>query len=196
MCVGAALLGAGSTTAAAGGISAATAFNIGLGLTAANAFLGRAALAKNARDIRDQAIIANQNLEKQKREQKSAIAQREAEEKKSAAQNIFFEQIKFLEAKEKVVTSEQAGLSVNILKNYFEGQGGRYAERINQGLESTKLAYELQNKEVDAAFTRNRNSLQGQINTAYSQVPTLGQTLLNIGTQGVTTYLGLLPKTV
>ena len=167
-----------------------------MGLTAANAFLGRAALAKNARDIRDQAIIANQNLEKQKREQKSAIAQREAEEKKSAAQNIFFEQIKFLEAKEKVVTSEQAGLSVNILKNYFEGQGGRYAERINQGLESTKLAYELQNKEVDAAFTRNRNSLQGQINTAYSQVPTLGQTLLNIGTQGVTTYLGLLPKTV
>ena len=194
MCVGAALFG--GKALAGTGLSAATAFNIGLGLTAANAFLGRAALAKNARDIRDQAIIANQNLEKQKREQKSAIAQREAEEKKSAAQNIFFEQIKFLEAKEKVVTSEQAGLSVNILKNYFEGQGGRYAERINQGLESTKLAYELQNKEVDAAFTRNRNSLQGQINTAYSQVPTLGQTLLNIGTQGVTTYLGLLPKTV
>jgi len=194
MCVGALLFG--GKALAGTGLSAATAFNIGLGLTAANAFLGRAALAKNARDIRDQAIIANQNLEKQKREQKSAIAQREAEEKKSAAQNIFFEQIKFLEAKEKVVTSEQAGLSVNILKNYFEGQGGRYAERINQGLESTKLAYELQNKEVDAAFTRNRNSLQGQINTAYSQVPTLGQTLLNIGTQGVTTYLGLLPKTV
>jgi len=194
MCVGALLFG--GKALAGTGLTAATAFNIGLGLTAANAFLGRAALAKNARDIRDQAIIANQNLEKQKREQKSAIAQREAEEKKSAAQNIFFEQIKFLEAKEKVVTSEQAGLSVNILKNYFEGQGGRYAERINQGLESTKLAYELQNKEVDAAFTRNRNSLQGQINTAYSQVPTLGQTLLNIGTQGVTTYLGLLPKTV
>ena len=194
MCVGALLFG--GKALAGTGLSAATAFNIGLGLTAANAFLGRAALAKNARDIRDQAIIANQNLEKQKREQKSAIAQREAEEKKSAAQNIFFEQIKFLEAKEKVVTSEQAGLSVNILKDYFEGQGGRYAERINQGLESTKLAYELQNKEVDAAFTRNRNSLQGQINTAYSQVPTLGQTLLNIGTQGVTTYLGLLPKTV
>jgi len=194
MCVGALLFG--GKALAGTGLTAATAFNIGLGLTAANAFLGRAALAKNARDIRDQAIIANQNLEKQKREQKSAIAQREAEEKKSAAQNIFFEQIKFLEAKEKVVTSEQAGLSVNILKNYFKGQGGRYAERINQGLESTKLAYELQNKEVDAAFTRNRNSLQGQINTAYSQVPTLGQTLLNIGTQGVTTYLGLLPKTV
>jgi len=194
MCVGALLFG--GKALAGTGLTAATAFNIGLGLTAANAFLGRAALAKNARDIRDQAIIANQNLEKQKREQKSAIAQREAEEKKSAAQNIFFEQIKFLEAKEKVVTSEQAGLSVNILKDYFEGQGGRYAERINQGLESTKLAYELQNKEVDAAFTRNRNSLQGQINTAYSQVPTLGQTLLNIGTQGVTTYLGLLPKTV
>ena len=40
MCVGAALLGAGTT--------AATAFNVGLGLTIANAFVGRAAAQQKA----------------------------------------------------------------------------------------------------------------------------------------------------
>ena len=43
MCVGAALLGAGAST------SAVAAFNTGLALTAANAFLGRAAAQQNAR---------------------------------------------------------------------------------------------------------------------------------------------------
>ena len=52
MCVGAALLGAGS---------AATAFNIGLGLTVANAFLGRQAAQQNARQTYQAALAANKS---------------------------------------------------------------------------------------------------------------------------------------
>ena len=56
MCVGAAL--GLSTTAGSGlfGLSAASAFNIGLGLTAANAFAGRAAAQQRADQTYNQAL--------------------------------------------------------------------------------------------------------------------------------------------
>ena len=63
MCVGAALLGAGAST------SAVAAFNIGLGLTAANAFLGRAAAQQRADQVYNQALLANQSAEDDKRQQ-------------------------------------------------------------------------------------------------------------------------------
>ena len=59
MCVGAALFG----SAKIGGgtfLSAATAFNIGLGLTAANAFVGRAAAQQQADQTYNQALLENQ----------------------------------------------------------------------------------------------------------------------------------------
>ena len=49
MCVGGLLLGAGTT--------AATAFNIGLGLTVANAFVGRAAAKSKAEQTFQQALM-------------------------------------------------------------------------------------------------------------------------------------------
>ena len=42
---------------------AAAAFNIGLGLTAANAFLGRAAAKQRADQTYNQALLANQSAE-------------------------------------------------------------------------------------------------------------------------------------
>ena len=71
MCVGAALFGSAKL---AGGLSAATAFNIGLGLTAANAFIGRAAAQSAANQTYNQALIANQSAEDAKRAQQEAFA--------------------------------------------------------------------------------------------------------------------------
>ena len=75
MCVGAAL---GLPTVAGSGLfglSAASAFNIGLGLTAANAFAGRAAAQDRASQTYNQALLANQSAERDKRQQQLALSE-------------------------------------------------------------------------------------------------------------------------
>ena len=190
MCVGAALLGAGSTTAAAGGISAATAFNIGLGLTAANAFLGRAAAQQNARQTYQAALAANKSAEDDKRQQQLALAERKAEQEKSAAQDIFAKNIVNLQRSRQILASERAGTTIGLLLQDNERQGANYRESINQSLESMNRQYAFNIQQTEAQFDNRRNDLQSNINRAYNQIPSLGQTLLNIGTQGVGLYMG------
>ena len=194
MCVGAALLGAGSTTAAAGGISAATALNIGLGLTAANAFLGRAAARSNARQIYQSALAANKSAEDDKRQQQLALAERKAEQEKSAAQDIFAKNIVNLQRSRQILASERAGTTIGLLLQDNERQGANYREKINQTLESMNRQYAFNIQQTEAQFDNRRNDLQSNINRAYNQIPSLGQTLLNIGTQGVGLYMGALPS--
>ena len=190
MCVGAALLGAGSTTAVAGGISAATAFNIGLGLTAANAFLGRAAARSNAKQIYQSALAANKSAEDDKRQQQLALAERKAEQEKSAAQDIFAKNIVNLQRSRQILASERAGTTIDLLLQDNERQGANYRESINQSLESMNRQYAFNIQQTEAQFDNRRNDLQSNINRAYNQIPSLGQTLLNIGTQGVGLYMG------
>lgn len=194
MCVGAALLGAGSTTAAAGGISAATALNIGLGLTAANAFLGRQAAKSNARQIYQSALAANRSAEDDKRQQQLALAERKAEQEKSAAQDIFAKNIINLQRSRQVLASERAGTTIGLLLQDNERQGANYRESINQSLESMNRQYAFNIQQTEAQFDTRRNNLQSNINEAYNAIPSLGQTLLNIGTQGVGLYMGALPS--
>ena len=194
MCVGAALLGAGSTTAAAGGISAATALNIGLGLTAANAFLGRATARSNARQIYQSALAANRSAEDDKRQQQLALAERKAEQEKSAAQDIFAKNIINLQRSRQVLASERAGTTIGLLLQDNERQGANYREKINQTLESMNRQYAFNIQQTEAQFDTKRNNLQSNINEAYNAIPSLGQTLLNIGTQGVGLYMGALPS--
>ena len=176
MCVGAALLGAGAST------SAVAAFNIGLGLTAANAFLGRAAARDKANQTYNQALIANQSAEDDKRQKQLALSERKAEEEKFAAQDKFAKTIDALQAKASIVASEQAGTTVGLLLMDQERQAANYREKINQSIEST-----------ESQFASTRNQLQSNINAAYNAIPTLGQTLLNIGTQGTTMALAAMP---
>ena len=192
MCVGAALLGAGSTAAGTGllGLSAATTFNIGLGLTAANAFLGRAAKQQNARQTYQAALAANRSAEDDKRQQQLALAERKAEQKKSAAQDIFAKNIINLQRSRQILASERAGTTIGLLLQDNERQGANYRESINQSLESMNRQYAFNIQQTEAQFDNRRNDLQSNINRAYNQIPSLGQTLLNIGTQGVGLYMG------
>ena len=193
MCVGAALLGAGSTTAVAGGISAATALNIGLGLTAANAFLGRQAAKSNARQIYQSALAANRSAEDDKRQQQLALAERKAEQEKSAAQDIFAKNIINLQRSRQVLASERAGTTIGLLLQDNERQGANYREKINQTLESMNRQYAFNIQQTEAQFDTRRNNLQSNINEAYNAIPSLGQTLLSIGTQGLSLGLASLP---
>ena len=181
MCVGAALLGAGP---------AATAFNIGLGLTVANAFAGRAAARDRANQTYNQALIANQSAEDDKRKKQLALAERKAEEEKFAAQDKFAKTIDALQAKASIVASEQAGTTVGLLLMDQERQAANYREKINQSLESMQRQYTFNIQQTESQFLSRRNQLQSNINEAYNAIPSLGQTLLNIGTQGVGMYLG------
>ena len=181
MCVGAALLGGAGT--------AATAFNIGLGLTIANSFVQRAA----AQDLADQtfnrALIANQSAEADKRQKQLALAERRAEEEKFAAQDKFAKTIDALQAKRAIVASEQAGTTIGLLLMDQDRQAANYREKVNQSIESMQRQYIFNIQQTESQFESRRNQLQSNINEAYNAIPSLGQTLLNIGTQGVGMYL-------
>ena len=193
MCVGAAL--GLSTTAGSGlfGLSAASAFNIGLGLTAANAFAGRAAAQQRADQTYNQALLANQSAEKDKRQQQLALSEKKTEEEKFAAQDKFAKTIDALQASRAIVASEQAGTTVGLLLMDTERQAANYRERINQSLESMQRQYLFNVQATESQFEGRRNQLQSNINEAYNAIPSLGQTLLNIGTQGVGMYFNALP---
>lgn len=184
MCVGAALLGAGAST------SAVAAFNIGLGLTAANAFIGRAAAQQRADQTYNQALLANQSAEDDKRQKQLALSERKAEEEKFAAQDNFAKTIDALQAKRAIVASEQAGTTIGLLLMDQDRQAANYREKVNQSIESMQRQYIFNIQQTESQFDTRRNQLQSNINEAYNAIPSLGQTLLNIGTQGVGMYLG------
>ena len=179
MCVGAALLGPGI---------GATAFNIGLGLTVANAFVGRAAAQSAANQTYNQALLANQSAERDKRLQQQALAEQKQAKEKAEAQNIFARNIEALQANRAIIASERAGTTIGLLLMDNERQAANYRESINQSLESFRRQYDRNILQTEAQFENRRNDLQTNINQAYNQIPTLGQTLLNIGTGALNQY--------
>tara|TARA_R110002020_G_scaffold110296_7_gene254898 strand:+ start:1391 stop:1972 length:582 start_codon:yes stop_codon:yes gene_type:complete len=193
MCVGAAL--GLSTTAGSGllGLSAATAFNVGLGLTAANAFAGRAAAQDAANQTYNQSLITNRSLEENKRQQQLALSERKAEEEKFAAQDKFAKTIDALQASRSIIASEQAGTTVGLLLMDQDRQAANYREKINQSIESMQRQYLFNIEATESQFVSQRDQLQSNINKAYNAIPSLGQTLLNIGTQGAGMYFNALP---
>ena len=182
MCVGAALLGGVNTA------GAALAFNVGLGLTAANAFVGRAAAKDRANQTYNQALLANQSAEDDKRRQQLALAEQKAAKETQDAQNIFAKNIEALQANRAIIASERAGTTIGLLLMDNERQAANYRESINQSLESFRRQYDRNILETEAQFQNRRNDLQSDINQAYNQIPTLGQTLLNIGTGALNQY--------
>ena len=182
MCVGAALLGGVNTA------GAALAFNVGLGLTIANAFVGRAAAKSAAEQTFQQALIANRSAERDKRLKQQALAEQKRAKEVQSYQNIFARNIEALQANRAIIASEQAGTTIGLLLMDNERQSANYRESINQSLESFRRQYDRNILVTEAEFENRRNDLQSSINDAYNQIPTLGQTLLNIGTGALNQY--------
>ena len=172
---------------------AATAFNVGLGLTVANSFAQRAAAKDQANQTYNQALIANRSAEADKRQKQLALSERKAEEEKFAAQDKFAKTIDALQASRSIIASEQAGTTVGLLLMDTDRQAANYREKINQSIESMQRQYLFNIQQTESQFASRRNQLQSNINEAYNAIPSLGQTLLNIGTQGVGMYLNALP---
>ena len=191
MCVGAAL---GLGTKAVGGalISQATAFNIGLGLTVANSFMQRAA----AQDVADQTfqmgLEANQSAEADKRQKQLALSEKKEEEEKAAAQDKFARTIETMNLQESLIASEQSGLTTGLLLRDFGLQGANYRESVNQSLESMQRQYLFNIQATESELLNRRNKIQSNINEAYSNIPSLGETLVNIGVGALSNYTSAL----
>ena len=180
MCVGAALLGAGTT--------AATAFNIGLGLTVANAFVVRAAAKSRADQTYNQALIANRSAERDKRLKQQALAEQKRAKEVQSYQNIFAKNIEALRANRAIIASERAGTTIGLLLMDNERQSANYRESINQSLESFRRQYDRNILATEADYENRINQLQSNVNQAYNQIPSLASTLLNVATQGISSY--------
>ena len=179
MCVGAAIFGAGA---------AATAFNVGLGLTVANAFVQRSAAQSAADQTYNQALLAQEAADRDKRLQQQALAEQKAAKEKQDAQNIFARNIEALQANRAIIASEQAGTTIGLLLMDNERQAANYRESVNQSLESFRRQYDRNILATEAQYDNRINQLQSNINQAYNQIPTLGQTLLNIGTGAINQF--------
>ena len=191
MCVGAAL-GLSKVATGSALISQATAFNIGLGLTVANSFMQRAA----AQDLADQTyqmgLEANLSAEDDKRQKQLALAEQKEEKEKAAAQDKFARTIETMNLQESLIASERSGLTTGLLLRDFGLQGANYRESVNQSLESMQRQYLFNIQATESELLNRRNKIQSNINTAYSNIPSLGETLVNIGVGALGNYTSAL----
>ena len=171
--------------------SAAPLFYAGLGLTAVNAFTQRAAAQSAADQAYNQALIAQQSAEESKRLQQQALAEQKSETEKSKAQDIFAKNIEALQASRSIIASEQAGTTIGLLLMDQERQAANYRESVNQTLESARRQYDRNILATEADYQNRINQLQSNVNQAYNQIPSLASTLLNVATQGFSSYAQL-----
>ena len=172
-------LGSGATSAL---------FAAGLGLTAVNAFAQRSAAQSAADQAYNQALIAQQSAEDSKRLQQQALAEQKSETEKSKAQDIFAKNIEALQASRSIIASERAGTTIGLLLMDQERQAANYRESVNQSLESFRRQYDRNILATEADYQNRINQLQSNVNQAYNQIPSLASTLLNVATQGISSY--------
>ena len=182
---------------AIGGLAAGTQsalFAAGLGLNLATGLAQRSATQAAANQTYRASVIANRSAEQAFAAQQEALAAQLRKSRASKAQEKQAATIRGLQAKGAIKASGRAGLTVDLLLQDQERQTANFRESINQALESASRQYTRNVQGLTAQRDNRRNQLQSNINQAYNQVPSLGSTLLNVATQGLTSYASLLPN--
>ena len=163
-------------------------FAAGLGLNLVSGLAKRSAAQAAANQQYQSALIANRSAEQSFANQQEGLGAQLKETRASKAQEKLAATIKGLQAQGSVRASERAGLTVNLLLRDQERQTANFRESINQSLESASRQYGRNVQGLTAQRDDRRNQLQSNINQAYNKVPSLGSTLLNVATQGLSTY--------
>lgn len=163
-------------------------FAAGLALNAVNSFAQRAAAKDAADQTFQQGKLANKSAEDDKRQKQLALAEKKAEEEAAAKQNVFARNIETLKANKAIIASERSGTTIGLLLMDQDRQGANYQESIRQSLESMNRQYAFNIQSTETQYMNRRNEIQSNINKAYNKVPTLGQTLLSIGSGALTSY--------
>lgn len=159
-----------------------------LGLGLASGLAQRSAAQAAAEQTYQSALISNKSAEQSFANQQEAIAAELRETRASKAQEKLAKTIQGLQAKGRIRANEQAGLTVQLLLQDEERQTANAREAINQTLESIGRQYTRNVKGLVAQRDTRRNQLQSNINQAYNQIPSLGSVLLNVASQGLSTY--------
>jgi len=179
---------------AIGGLAAGTQsalFAASLGLNLASGLAERSAAQAAARQTYQSALIAQRSAEESFARQQEALGAELKETRASAAQEKLAATIRGLQAQGTTRASERAGLTVGLLLQDQERQSANLRESINQALNSATRQYSRNVQGLEANRDNIQNRLQSNINEAYNQVPSLGSTLLNVATQGLTSYTEL-----
>ena len=184
MCVfeasAAGILGLGGTTS--------NLFLGSLGLNAVTGLAGRSAAQAAANQTYRASVIANRSAEQAFAAQQEALAAQLKESRASKAQEKQAATIRGLQARGAIKASGRAGLTVDLLLQDQERQTANFRESINQALESASRQYTRNVQGLTAQRDDRRNQLQSNVNQAYNQIPSLGSVLLNVATQGLSTY--------
>ena len=179
---------------AIGGLAAGTQsalFAASLGLNLASGLAQRSAAQAAARQTYQSSLIAQRSAEESFARQQEALGAELKETRASAAQEKLAATIRGLQAQGTTRASERAGLTVGLLLQDQERQSANLRESINQALNSATRQYSRNVQGLEAQRDNRQNQLQSNINQAYNQVPSLGSTLLNVATQGLTSYTEL-----
>ena len=172
--------------------SAGPLFTASLGLNLASGLAQRSAAQAAARQTYESSLIAQRSAEESFARQQEALGAELKETRASAAQEKLAATIRGLQAQGTTRASERAGLTVGLLLQDQERQSANLRESINQALESATRQYSRNVQGLEANRDNIQNRLQSNINQAYNQGPSLGSTLLNVATQGLTSYQGLI----
>ena len=142
----------------------------------------------------DSALQLIANAEKAKADQERAINQLLDDKVKSKKQEILTVKIKTLKAKEALIASERAGVTIGLLAQDFDNQGANATESILQESD-TIVSQALRNKNaVVATRDTRRNAAKDQITKAASAAnaaPTLLGSITKTLGSGLTTYATL-----
>ena len=149
---------------------------------------------RQVQGIYDSSLQLIINAEKAKAEQEKAINELLDNKVKSKKQEILTVKIKTLKAKEALIASERAGITIGLLAQDFENQGANATESILQESD-TIVSQALRNKNaVVATRDTRRNAAKDQITKAASAVnaaPTLLGSITKTLGSGLTTYATL-----
>ena len=173
--------------------SAGPLFAASLGLSLATGLAQRSAAQAAADQTYQSSLIANRSAEQAFAAQQEALAAQLKESRASKAQEKQAATIRGLQARGAIKASGRAGLTVDLLLQDQDRQTANFRESINQALESASRQYGRNVQGLTAQRDNRRNQLQSDINQAYNQIPSLGSVLLNVASQGLSTYGHLLP---
>ena len=169
-------------------------FAANLGINLATNLIGRSAAQQRAKGIARQSKIAARSAEQSFANQQGGLGEQLKETEASKNQERLAATIRGLQARGKVAASEQAGLTSSLLIRDAERQAANERNSIGQTLDSFRRQYSRNIQGLETQRNNRLNQLQGNINQAYNEVPSLGSVLLNTAASGVTNYLGVLPS--
>tara|TARA_S200000501_G_scaffold74841_2_gene66671 strand:+ start:975 stop:1838 length:864 start_codon:yes stop_codon:yes gene_type:complete len=168
--------------------------SLNLGTNIFSTISQRKQIFRQVQGIYDSSLQLIANAEKAKADQERAINQLLDDKLKSKKQEILTVKVKTLKAKEALIASERAGITIGLLAQDFENQGANATESILQESD-TLVSQALRDKNaVIATRDTRRNAAKDQItkatNLANSAPTLLGAITKTLGS-GLSSYASL-----